>query len=324
MPNQTSASRARVMATGKFEFVEPDYIVHATLFPSDAGANDSRLWGLRNAGQSDGVPGADIGAPAVWDITTGSSSVIVAVIDSGIRYSHQDLAANMWRNPGEIAANGIDDDHNGYVDDIFGINSITGSGDPFDDNSHGTHVAGTIGAVANGGGPHVGVAWNVSLIALKFLGANGSGELSDAIECIDYAISKGAMIMNNSWGGGGFSSAMSNAIERARLANSLFVAAAGNNGSDNDAIPAYPASYPQTNIVAVAALDRRARRHRRWCARGHGAGAIAAIAGRRQHQRICVRHRSGAAPAASVSRSWRARPIVSRSTDSLPPKVIYS
>ena len=166
----------------------------------------------------------------------------------------------MWRNPAEIAGNGVDDDNNGYVDDVFGINAISGSGNPFDDNDHGTHVAGTIGATANGGGPHVGVAWNVRLMALKFLPAAGGGLLSDAIECINYAISKGANIMNNSWGGGGFSTALSNAIERARVANILFVAAAGNEGSNNDVSPAYPASYTHANIVSVAAIDRRNQR----------------------------------------------------------------
>ena len=251
------ARMAALLATGRFDFVEPDYIVHIDAQPNDAAFSDGRLWGLRNSGASGGVVGADIGARDAWDITTGSRNVVVAVIDTGIRYTHQELAANMWRNPGEIPANGIDDDHNGYIDDVFGINSITGSGDPMDDNDHGSHVAGTIGAQANGGGPHVGVAWNVRLMALKFLAANGSGSLSGAIECIDYAISKGAMIMSNSWGGGDFSTALSSAITRAQQANILFVVAAGNESHDNDARPSYPASYPQANVVAVAALDRR-------------------------------------------------------------------
>jgi subtilisin family serine protease len=124
------------------------------------------------------------------------------VIDSGIRYTHQDLAANMWRNTREIAGNGIDDDANGYVDDVHGINGITNSGDPMDDNNHGTHCAGTIAATANNAGQHVGVAYNVRLMGLKFLSASGSGATSDAIKCINYGVAHGATILSNSWGGG--------------------------------------------------------------------------------------------------------------------------
>ncbi|MBX9608115.1 MAG: S8 family serine peptidase [Gammaproteobacteria bacterium] len=251
------ARMAELRATGLFESVEPDYVLRASATPSDAAFTDGRLWGLRNTGQAGGVAGADVGAVSAWDVTTGSNAVVVGIIDTGIRYTHQDLAGNMWRNPGETAGNGVDDDNNGYVDDVFGINAITGSGNPFDDNDHGSHVAGTIGATANGGGPHVGVAWNVKLMALKFLGADGSGSTSGAIECINYAIAKGARILNNSWGGGGFSSALAAAIERARQANILFVAAAGNEARDTDASPSYPAGYDIANVISVAALDRR-------------------------------------------------------------------
>ena len=204
---------AELQATGLFEYVEPDYIVRPNNLPSDAAFGDGRLWGLRNQGQNGGVAGADIDAPAAWQTTTGNSDVVVAVIDTGIRYTHTDLTANMWINPGEIPGNGVDDDGNGFVDDIHGINAVNGSGDPIDTNGHGSHCAGTIGAVANGGGPHVGVAWNVRLMALKFL--DPSGLTSDAITCIDYAVSKGADIMSNSWGGGGYSQALADAIERA-------------------------------------------------------------------------------------------------------------
>lgn len=251
------ARMAALEATGLFESVEPDYVVYASAVPTDAAFSDGRLWGLRNTGQSGGVTGADVGAVPAWDVTTGANSVIVGVIDTGIRYTHQDLVGNMWRNPGEVAGNGLDDDHNGYIDDVFGINALNGSGNPFDDNNHGTHVAGTIGATANGGGPHVGVAWNVKLMALKFLAANGSGATSGAIACIDYAISKGARILNNSWGGGGYSAALAAAIERARQANVLFVAAAGNEARDTDAVANYPSNYDFPNVISVAALDRR-------------------------------------------------------------------
>lgn len=248
---------AALQRTGQFAYVEPDYIVSINATPTDARFVDGTLWGLRNLGQNGGVRGADIGVTNAWDLTTGSTNVLVAVIDTGIRYTHVDLAAQMWRNPGEIPGNGIDDDGDGYVDNVFGINAITGSGDPFDDNDHGTHVSGTIGAQGNGGGGHVGVAWTLRLMGCKFLSAAGSGSGFDAIECIDFAVKKGASILNNSWGGGGFSQALFDSISAARDAGVLFVAAAGNSANDNDTFPAYPASYQLDNIIAVAALDRR-------------------------------------------------------------------
>ncbi|MBP7825407.1 MAG: S8 family serine peptidase [Verrucomicrobia bacterium] len=256
---------AALRASDQFEYVEPDYTVYAQLQPTDEKFQDGTLWGLKNSGGKGGVLGADIDAERAWDITTGSTNVIVAVIDSGIRYTHQDLAAQMWVNPGEIPGNGIDDDENGYVDDVYGINAAQGTGDPMDDNDHGTHCAGTIGAMANGGGPHVGVAWNVRLMALKFLGADGTGSTSAAIECLDYAVAMGAKISNNSWGGGPKSEALYDALVRAREADHLFIAAAGNSGTDNDILPQYPSNYELDNVIAVAALDRRDRLARFSC-----------------------------------------------------------
>lgn len=243
--------------SGQFEYVEPDYLVYLDATPTDAAFADGRLWGLRNTGQSGGVAGADIGAVQAWNVSIGSPDVIVAVIDTGIRYTHRDLAPNMWRNPGEIPGNGIDDDGDGYVDNVFGINAITDSGDPMDDNGHGTHVAGTIGAVANDANGHVGVAWNVKLMGCKFLGGANGGKTSDAIKCIEFAVSKGARILNNSWGGGGPTQALFDAIARARDRGVLFLAAAGNDGTDNDQTPHYPSNYNVDNIISVAALDRR-------------------------------------------------------------------
>jgi hypothetical protein len=243
-------------ASGLFEYVEPDYLVQANTLPNDTAFTDGSLWGLRNLGQSGGTSGADIDAVTAWQTTTGSRDVIVGVIDSGVRYTHQDLVANMWVNAAEIPNDGIDNDSNGYIDDIHGINAITLSGNPMDDNDHGTHCAGTIGAAANGGGPLVGVAWNVQIMALKFLDASGSGSLSDAIAGIDYGVSKGADILSNSWGGGGYSQALYDAIERANAAGILFVAAAGNHRGNNDQSPNYPSNYENANVVAVAALDR--------------------------------------------------------------------
>ncbi len=247
-------------ASGQFEFVEPDYIVYATAAPTDAAFVDGRLWGLRNYGQNGGTAGADISATNAWDLTKGSTNVIVTVIDSGIRYTHRDLTKQMWKNPGESGGgketNGVDDDGNGFVDDVYGINALAGTGNPMDDNDHGSHVAGTIGAAASDGNPAVGVMWNVRLMACKFLGANGSGPISDAITCVNYAVSKGARVLNNSWGGGGYSQAMFNAINAARSQGVLFIAAAGNDGMDNDQVPHYPANYALDNVISVAALDR--------------------------------------------------------------------
>ena len=147
---------AALRASGQFEYVEPDYIVSIDAVPTDIGFTDGTLWGLKNTGQNGGTSGVDVDAERAWNITTGSNDVVVGVIDSGIRYTHQDLVANMWINPGESggnkATNGIDDDENGYIDDVYGVNTITGSGNPMDDNNHGTHCAGTIGAHAGGGG----------------------------------------------------------------------------------------------------------------------------------------------------------------------------
>ncbi|MCX8090770.1 MAG: S8 family serine peptidase, partial [Verrucomicrobiae bacterium] len=245
----------RLRATGLFEYVEPDYTLRALLMPNDPRFTDGSLWGLHNTGQSGGTADADIDAPEAWDIRTEAGDVIVAVIDSGIDYTHPDLAANMWTNPCVgCPVNGIV-----YSNDVHGINAITGSGNPLDDHFHGTHVAGTIGALGNNGLGVAGVAWKVRLMALKFLGSDGQGDTSDAIECINYAIAKGAHILNNSWGGGAYSQALADAIAAARAAGIIFVAAAGNNGEDNDFTPMYPASYPYDNVLAVAATDRRDR-----------------------------------------------------------------
>jgi subtilisin family serine protease len=198
----------------------------------------------------------DIGAEAAWDITTGDRGVIVAVIDTGIRTTHQDLAGQLWRNAGEVPANGIDDDANGYVDDVHGINASAETGDPTDDNGHGTHVAGTIGAMANGGGPHVGVAWQVQIMACKSFNSAGSAATSDGLKCLNYAIRNGARIINASWGGRSRSQATCDAIAAARDAGILFVASAGNDGRDNDSVPHYPSGFDLENVISVAALDR--------------------------------------------------------------------
>jgi subtilisin family serine protease len=239
-------------------YAEPDYQLQVFATPNDP--SFSQLWGLNNTGQTGGTADADIDATEAWNVRTSAGNLVVAVIDTGIRYTHTDLTANMWINPGEIAGNGIDDDANGVVDDVHGINALAGTGDPLDDNGHGTHVAGTIGAVGNNGTGVAGVAWSVKLMACKFLDAQGTGSLSDAVTCIDYARQNGARIMNNSWGGGGFSQALADAIAAARNDGILFVVAAGNSGMNNDSTPAYPSSYNLANIVSVAATDHNDQR----------------------------------------------------------------
>ena len=208
-------------ASGQFGEVEFNYQVSINVIPNDP--QFSALWGLNNTGQTGGGFDADIDAAEAWDVEQGSDAVVVAVIDTGIDYNHQDLAANMWRNAGEIAGNGIDDDLNGFVDDVYGYDFINNDGNPMDDNSHGTHVAGTIGAVGNNNLGIVGVSHEVSLMALKFLGSDGSGWTTDAARAVDYAVSMGADIMNASFGGGGFSSVMNDALNRANQAGVLWL-----------------------------------------------------------------------------------------------------
>lgn len=241
--------------SGLFEYVEPDGIMSTQAEPTDSAFAEGLLWGLKNTGAGGGLAGADIDAVRAWDITTGSTDVIVGVIDTGVRYTHQDLKTQMWVNPGEIPGNGKDDDGDGVVDDVYGFNGVEDSGDPMDDNGHGTHVAGTIGASANDAGGHVGVAWKVRIMALKFLSSGGGGSTSDAVECIDYAVKHGARILSNSWGGGGYSQSLADAVSRAEAKGVLFVAAAGNSSLDTDLSPNYPSTLPNQNIVAVAAVD---------------------------------------------------------------------
>ncbi|MEE2641165.1 MAG: S8 family serine peptidase, partial [Planctomycetota bacterium] len=248
MPVETALQKFKI-APG-VEFAELDFKVNVTGTPDDP--SFSQLWGLHNTGQTGGSSDADIDALEAWDITVGSSSTIVAVIDTGVDYTHPDLIDNMWINTDEIAGNGIDDDGNGYTDDIYGYDFYDNDGDPMDTGGHGTHVAGTIGAQGDNGVGIVGVNWEVQIMALRFLGPQG-GYTSDAVSALNYAVDNGATISNNSWGGGGFSSSLYNAIQNARDNGHIFVAAAGNDyGNNNDSNPHYPSNYDLDNVISVA------------------------------------------------------------------------
>lgn len=225
-------------------YSEPDQIVRiADVVPNDPYYADGRLWGLSN-----------IRLPLAWGSQTGSRNVVVGVVDTGVDHTHPDLASQMWVNADEVAGNGIDDDADGFVDNLHGADCAADDGDPMDANSHGTHVAGTIGARGNNGLGVTGVNWDVTIMALRFLGADGSGSTSDAVECIDFATRNGVKISNHSWGGGGDDPILAEAIGRARNAGHLMITAAGNNyGQNNDTSPFYPASYEHDNLIAVAA-----------------------------------------------------------------------
>jgi len=275
------------------EYAEPNYIVSITATPDDT--NYANLWGLHNTGQTGGTADADIDAPEAWDLTTGSTGVVVAVVDTGIAANHPDLSANIWTNSDESAgdANGDgfpgimgvdddndglidedslgnepgdagytndlsdDDDENGYIDDINGWDFLADDNDPTDYNGHGSHVAGTIAAVGNNTTGVTGVMWQAQIMPLRFLGVNGTGTTANAVAAILYANANGAHVINNSWGGTGFSTPLKEAID---ASSAVVVCAAGNGGldgigDDNDSTPFYPASYDSANIIAVAATD---------------------------------------------------------------------
>jgi subtilisin family serine protease len=229
-------------------YAEPNWIQHATVVPNDPQQGSQWEWAM-------------IDAYDAWDVETGDSSIAVNIIDTGIDTNHEDLTANIWTNALEAAGTaGVDDDGNGYKDDIHGWNAVANNGSPEDDNSHGTHVAGTIGAVTNNALGVAGTNWSTTLVACKFLNAAGSGSSFDAIECIDYIIatknagSADIRVSSNSWGGGGFSAALRDAIQSANDAGILWVNAAGNDSSSNDCLAAgaYPSSYNVANIISVA------------------------------------------------------------------------
>jgi subtilisin family serine protease len=253
------AAAAALRAQGTVAYAEPNYTLRIIAAPNDPDLGTQ--WGLHNTGQSGGTPDADIDAPEAWDITTGSPTVVVAVLDTGAEYSHADLAANMFRNEADCNTNGVDDDGNGHIDDCHGIDALNNDSDPLDDNGHGTHISGTIGAVGNNGTGVTGVNWNVRLMACKFLDAGGTGSIAGAVTCLNYLAmmkDRGVNLVatNNSWSGGGFSQSLLDAIEAHRQRGILFVAAAGNAASDNDEAEVFPANYDLPNIISVASTTR--------------------------------------------------------------------
>ncbi len=249
----------KYMSDPNVEYAEPNYIRRIAKTPNDT--YFAQQWALHNTGSfANGTPDADIDAPEAWDIKTGSSSIVVAVIDTGIDYNHEDLIDNIWRNQAENCLDGVDNDGNGYVDDCLGWDFTSPDNNPMDDNGHGTHVAGIIGARGDNGRGVSGVMWNVKLMPLKFLNADGEGTGADEIEAIQYAISNGARIINASFSFPSYSQAEYDAIASANNAGVIVVAAAGNEALNNDSTPSYPASYNLPNIISVAATDQNDRR----------------------------------------------------------------
>ena len=263
------------------EYAEPNYIYKLensdewiTQIPNDP--DFDKNWGLHNVGQQDavgqiGTPGVDLDVVKAWELQTGSREIKVSVIDTGVDYNHQDLKDNMFVNSGEVGEytdlvtgtiknkenDSVDNDGNGYIDDVRGWNFVMATNDPMDDHSHGTHVAGTIGAVGNNNLGTVGVNWHVTILPAKFLSAGGSGTLDAAVQAIEYSTRMGVHVMSNSWGGGGYSQALADVIEVASKKGILFIAAAGNDGADNDVSSHYPSSYEFDNVISVAASDNR-------------------------------------------------------------------
>ena len=243
-PGETGEVADRLERRQAVRFVEPNFVVKAARLPNDAGFGHQ--WGLRN-----------VRAPAAWDVTTGAP-VSVAVLDTGVAYDHPDLAANIWTNAAE-QQNGMDEDGDGFADDIHGADFLDQDADPRDDDAHGSHVAGIIGARGNNSIGVTGVSWDVRIMALKFLDSSGDGNTADAAAAIDYAVDHGARVINASWSGPRFSNALYSAIQRAGARGTLFVAAAGNEGVDSDHEPQYPAAFDLPNVISVAASDRQDR-----------------------------------------------------------------
>jgi subtilisin family serine protease len=233
------------------ELAEPNYLVERDeIVPNDPQFNEQ--WALRNTGQNGGQATADISAALAWETTTGSPSTVIAVIDSGIDFTHSDLQNNQWTNPAE-RANGVDDDHNGLIDDLHGWDWVAGNKQIKDEQGHGTAMAGLIAAEGNNAVGTTGALWRASLMSLRVLDRNGTGDVAKAVEAIDYAVANGASIINCLWGTNGKSLVLKDAIQRAAAREALVISSAGNTARDIDGAPYYPASFDLPNVIAVAA-----------------------------------------------------------------------
>jgi uncharacterized repeat protein (TIGR01451 family) len=280
-PEETAEAIEALRSRPDVLYAEPDFIRQRDVAPNDP--RYAEMWALKNTGQSGGTAGKDISAEAAWDTTTGSRSVVVGVVDEGIDINHPDLQANVWTNAGELAGNGLDDDGNGYVDDVHGWDFFHDDSSVYDNpanvaganapDAHGTHVAGTVGATGNNNAGVVGVNWQVSLMSLKALGSGidpaAPSSVSTTVRAYGYAklmrdlwVSSGGTrganlrVLNNSYGGFGYSLAERDAIRALADSQILFVASAGNATRDNDRFPHFPSSYEEPNVIAVAATDR--------------------------------------------------------------------
>jgi len=256
MPMQAFEALSRVNGFSEIEYAEPNYIYTTDFTSNDTYFTNNSLWGM-NAANTNGSR-----ASTAWSNgKIGSNSVYIGIIDEGYMYSHEDLAANAGVNPGETAGDGIDNDGNGLVDDVRGWDFDGNDKEVFDGaiDDHGTHVAGTIGGVGGNGKGVAGVCWNVKLLSAKFLGRRG-GTTANAVKAVDYFTdlkvrhNLNIVATNNSWGGGGSSQALKDAITRANAANILFIAAAGNETNNNDASASYPANYDVANVISVASI----------------------------------------------------------------------
>lgn len=234
-------------------YAEPDYNIQALYLPDDP--EFSRQWALNNEGQTGGSVDADIDGTETWDRYKNGSNVVVAVIDTGVKYDHEDLSDNSWINTQEIAGNGIDDDNNGFIDDVYGYDFANSDANPMDDNGHGTHCAGILGAKGDNGIGISGIAHSAQIMGLKFLDSRGSGNVSHAVASIIYAVDNGATILSNSWGGGPLTQALFDAVSYANDHDVLFIAAAGNESNNNDINPSYPAGIDLPNVISVASTD---------------------------------------------------------------------
>lgn len=238
---KVQASLDKMIRSGNVAFIEPNYTVYPIGMPNDT--EISKQWAH-----------SVVKSSAAWDLSLGSDDVIVAVIDTGTDVNHPDLKGNIWINKNEIVGNGRDDDGNGLIDDINGWDFANNDNNPADDVDHGTHVAGTIGAVCNNSMGVCGQAQKLKMMPLKFMGTNG-GSVANAIKAIEYAIKMRVKIMSNSWGGTQSSQGLAQVIAKAEQSGIMFIAAAGNDTRNNDQTASYPASYPNGNIISVAATD---------------------------------------------------------------------